>query len=361
MASDFAAAHHLKTGTLITAETTAGATLRLDRARRLRRTQAQPAAGRHDHHHQPLRPQLHHPGRQAPSSSPPADTGPADRAAVQAALKPFPTAQVDTLDGFITAQQAPVATLLNVFYVLLALCVVISLLGIINTLALTVTERTREIGVLRALGMTRTQLRRMIRIESQITALIGAATGIAAGLLLAALTARTLSAWNIGFAIPWTTLAILLAGALVAGTLAGVGPRPPGRAHGSPRGTVLRVKKEEAMAHTGTRPADAAYPRPAIKASGFPAALSLMSGRSRAQARSRPPGTILVVLSAGPKTLAEIEDAFRAYGRRLPAIPDPALAAAVKAPGWGVAWLWRWPGLSRPGGRPQAGMGTDSH
>ena len=101
---------------------------------------------------------------------------------------------------------------------------VISLLGIINTLALTVTERTREIGVLRALGMTRTQLRRMIRLESEITALIGAATGIAAGLLLAALTARTLSAWNIGFAIPWTTLAILLAGAFAAGTLAGAGP-----------------------------------------------------------------------------------------------------------------------------------------
>ena len=150
--------------------------------------------------------------------------GPAGRAAVQAALKPFPTAQIRTLDGFITAQQAPIATLLNLFYVLLALCVVISLLGIINTLALSVTERTREIGVLRALGMTRTQLRRMIRLESEITALIGAATGIAVGLLLAALTARTLSAWNIGFAIPWTTLAILLAGAFAAGTLAGVGP-----------------------------------------------------------------------------------------------------------------------------------------
>jgi hypothetical protein len=64
-----------------------------------------------------------------------------------------------------------------------------------------------------------------------------------------------------------------------------------------------------------------------MKASGLPAALSLMSGRSRQQARSRPPGTILVVLSAGPKTLAEIEDAFRAYGRRLPDDPRPRIGS----------------------------------
>lgn len=101
---------------------------------------------------------------------------------------------------------------------------IISLFGIINTLALSITERTREIGVLRALGMTRTQLRRMIRLESEIIALIGAVIGIAVGLLLAALAARTLSAWGVGFAMPWATLAILLGGAFAAGTLAGIGP-----------------------------------------------------------------------------------------------------------------------------------------
>jgi putative ABC transport system permease protein len=223
VASDFAAAHHLRTGMLLTAETTAGTTLRLA----VRGIYASPKLssllGAMTITTTLFDRSFTTPGDKAilVSTSGP---GPAGRAAVQAALKPFPTAQTDTLDEFITLQQAPIATLLNLFYVLLALCVVISLFGIIHTLALTVTERTREIGVLRALGMTRTQLRRMIRLESEIIALIGAVTGIAVGLLLAALTARTLSAWNIGFAIPWTTLAILLAGAFAAGTLAGAGP-----------------------------------------------------------------------------------------------------------------------------------------
>ena len=223
VASDFAAAHQLRTGMLLTAETTAGTTLRLV----VRGVYAAPKLssllGAMTITTTLFDRSFTTPGDRAilVSTSGP---GPAGRAAVQAALKPFPTAQTDTLDEFITLQQAPIATLLNLFYVLLALCVVISLLGIINTLALTVTERTREIGVLRALGMTRTQLRRMIRLESEIIALIGAATGIAVGLLLAVLTARTLSAWNIGFAIPWTTLAILLAGAFAAGILAGAGP-----------------------------------------------------------------------------------------------------------------------------------------
>ena len=223
VASDFAAAHHLRTGVLLTAETTAGTTLRLAVRGIYASPKLSPLLGAMTITTTLFDRSFTTPGDRAilVSTSGP---GPAGRAAVQAALKPFPTAQIRTLAGFITAQQAPIATLLNLFYVLLALCVVISLLGIINTVALTVTERTREIGVLRALGMTRTQLRRMIRLESEITALIGAATGIAAGLLLAALTVRTLSAWNIGFAIPWTTLAILLAGAFAAGTLAGAGP-----------------------------------------------------------------------------------------------------------------------------------------
>jgi putative ABC transport system permease protein len=223
VASDFAAAHHLKTGTLITAETTAGATLRLTVRGVYAEPKLSPLLGAFTITSSLFDRSFTTPGDKAVLVSTGLH-GPAGRAAVQAALKPFPTAQIDTLDEFSTAQQAPIVTLLNVFYILLALCVIISLFGIINTLALTVTERTREIGVLRALGMTRTQLRSMIRIESQITALIGAATGIAAGLLLAALTARTLSAWSIGFVIPWTTLAILLVGALAAGTLAGAGP-----------------------------------------------------------------------------------------------------------------------------------------
>ncbi len=75
--------------------------------------------------------------------------------------------------------------LLNLLYVLLSLSIVISLFGIVNTLVLTVFERTRELGMLRAVGMTRRQVRRMIRHESVITALLGAAFGIPLGVVLA--------------------------------------------------------------------------------------------------------------------------------------------------------------------------------
>ena len=222
VASDFAAAHHLKTGTVLTAETTAGTTLRLVVRGVYTAPQLSPVLGAMTITTTLFDRSFTTPGDRAILVT--GGTGPASRAAVQAALKPFPTAQVRTLAGFITLQQAPVAALLNMFYVLLALSVIISLFGIINTLALSITERTREIGVLRALGMTRTQLRRMIRLESEIIALIGAVIGIAVGLLLAALAARTLSAWDVGFAMPWATLAILLGGAFAAGTLAGIGP-----------------------------------------------------------------------------------------------------------------------------------------
>ena len=79
------------------------------------------------------------------------------------------------------------------FYVLLALSVIVSLFGIVNTLVLSVFERTRELGMLRAVGMTRRQVRRMVRWESIITALIGAALGLALGIVLAALVTAALA------------------------------------------------------------------------------------------------------------------------------------------------------------------------
>ena len=77
---------------------------------------------------------------------------------------------------------------LNMLYLLLGLSVIVSLFGVINTLVLSVFERTRELGMLRAIGMTRRQVRRMIRHESIVTALIGAALGIGVGMFLAAVT-----------------------------------------------------------------------------------------------------------------------------------------------------------------------------
>ena len=80
--------------------------------------------------------------------------------------------------------------MLNLLYVLLSLSIVISLFGIVNTLVLTVFERTRELGMLRAVGMTRRQVRRMIRYESVITALLGATLAIPLGIVLALMVRR---------------------------------------------------------------------------------------------------------------------------------------------------------------------------
>jgi len=111
----------------------------------------------------------------------------ANEAALNKTLKDFPNAKAATRQKFIDNQISGLSSILNILYVLLALSVVVSLFGIVNTLVLTVFERTREIGMLRAIGMTRRQVRRMIRHESIITALIGAAIGIALGVVLAAL------------------------------------------------------------------------------------------------------------------------------------------------------------------------------
>jgi putative ABC transport system permease protein len=127
---------------------------------------------------------------------------------------------VQTVAAFIKSQQAGIDTLLELFYVPLALSIVVSLFGIVNTLALAIVERTREIGTLRAMGMTRRQVSRMIRIESEITALIGAVIGIVVGVVLAALATLAPLSWKLSFTLPVSTLVVLLVVALFAGRLA---------------------------------------------------------------------------------------------------------------------------------------------
>ena len=107
---------------------------------------------------------------------------------------------------------------------LLALSVIVSLFGIINTLVLSIFERTRELGMLRAVGMTRRQVRRMIRHESIVTALIGAALGIAVGVFLAALVTQALSSQGIVFAVPVDPLVFFVVAAIVVGILAAILP-----------------------------------------------------------------------------------------------------------------------------------------
>ena len=93
----------------------------------------------------------------------------ASLAALETVLDDFPNAKVATREEFIDNQISGLSSILNILYVLLALSILVSLFGIVNTLVLTVFERTREIGMLRAIGMTRRQVRRMIRHESVIT------------------------------------------------------------------------------------------------------------------------------------------------------------------------------------------------
>jgi len=153
-----------------------------------------------------------------------ADTGGVSPAAEQrltSALAGFPDAKIRTVPAYINTAQASVNTLLNLLYVLLALSVIVSLFGIVNTLALSIVERTREIGALRAIGMTRRQLKRMIKIESELTAMIGATLGIVVGLVLAALATAALATWSLTFSVPWATLLVLAIIALFAGRIAG--------------------------------------------------------------------------------------------------------------------------------------------
>jgi len=142
--------------------------------------------------------------------------------ALQDRLKSFPNAKAQTRQQFIDNQISGLNSILNILYVLLALSVIVSLFGIVNTLVLTVFERTREIGMLRAIGMTRRQVRRMIRHESVITALMGGVLGIVLGIVLGGLLVYRVD--FIQFSLPLTSLIVFAIAAIVVGILAAIFP-----------------------------------------------------------------------------------------------------------------------------------------
>jgi putative ABC transport system permease protein len=146
------------------------------------------------------------------------------KAGLEHALAAFPDTKVDTRDEFVKSQTQFINQLLNLLYVLLALSVVISLFGMINTLVLSVYERTREFGMLRAVGMSRRQARRMVRHESVVTALIGAGLGLPVGVILAAAVTHALSRFGVSFAVSVPSLAAFTCVAIVAGIVAAIAP-----------------------------------------------------------------------------------------------------------------------------------------
>ena len=146
------------------------------------------------------------------------------QADVERALEQFPTAQVQSNQQQKDEAASGVNTILVIFYALLALSVVISLFGIVNTLVLSIFERTREIGMLRAVGTTRRQLRAMIRWEAVITSIIGGVLGVLLGILFGWAVCKGLESDGLVFVFPTVQIAIFLVLSIVAGVLAAILP-----------------------------------------------------------------------------------------------------------------------------------------
>jgi putative ABC transport system permease protein len=154
------------------------------------------------------------------------DASPADtQKAIENALKNrYPTVEVQNQSQLKDQQKQQVNQLLGLIYALLSLAIVVSVFGIVNTLALSIHERTREIGMLRAVGMSRRQVRAMVRYEAVITALIGAILGTVLGVVFAALVSRPLADDGFRLSYPIATLLVLLVLAAIAGVIAAIGP-----------------------------------------------------------------------------------------------------------------------------------------
>lgn len=147
------------------------------------------------------------------------------RGNLEKATASYVVVQVQDREEFKGAQGKQINMMLAILYGLLALAVVIAILGIVNTLALSVVERRREIGMLRAVGMQRPQVRRTIYLESMLIAVFGAVVGVVLGLGLGVGFLRTLSDLGLStIAVPWSQIVAMLIGSALVGVLAALWP-----------------------------------------------------------------------------------------------------------------------------------------
>lgn len=165
-------------------------------------------------------------------------TSAAQQASLKAALANYPDVKVQTAAEFKKDQENSVKTLLNIVYALLFLSIIVALFGVVNTLVLSVFERTREIGLLRAIGMHRRQVRRMIRGEAVVVSLLGAVIGLILGMAFGAALVPSLVGPGsyTKLAIPFGTIIVVLIAAAVFGVIAAIWP-----AHRASRLDVLQA------------------------------------------------------------------------------------------------------------------------
>ena len=158
--------------------------------------------------------------KRAPGAAPAAT-----RARVAQALAPYPNVKVQDETEFVADKQHQVDQMLGLVTVLLLLAVIVAVLGIVNTLVLSVVERTRELGLMRAVGASRRQVRGVVRREAVLMSLLGAVAGVALGTGAGVALARSLAAQGIQtLEVPAGTLALYLVVATAVGVLAAVGP-----------------------------------------------------------------------------------------------------------------------------------------
>ncbi|MGW0035276.1 ABC transporter permease [Gordonia sp. NPDC003376] len=147
------------------------------------------------------------------------------RTDLESATADYLTVQVQSREQYKNSISSQIDQMLGTLYAMLGLALVIAVLGIINTLALSVVERKREIGMLRAIGTLRSQIRRTIYIESTLIAIYGAVLGVILGTVIGWALVRTLARWGLGDpVIPWTLIVWTLVGSAVVGVLAALWP-----------------------------------------------------------------------------------------------------------------------------------------